>query len=189
MKIEINGNSLELMIGDITKQSTEAIVNAANGTLMGGGGVDGAIHQAAGSDLVEECKKIREEDLDGNYLRTGKAVITKGYNLPAKFVIHTVGPVWDGNKQSAKERLVHAYNNSLKLAMENRITSVSFPSISTGVYRYPVQLASVVAINAIIDFLQNNTFGKVVLTLFSEKDYQAYEDALKKKLSNLDYAV
>ncbi|WP_156288612.1 O-acetyl-ADP-ribose deacetylase [Oceanobacillus salinisoli] len=189
MKIDINGNSLELMIGDITKQSTEAIVNAANGTLMGGGGVDGAIHQAAGSDLVEECKKIREEDLDGNYLRTGKAVITKGYDLPAKFVIHTVGPVWDGNKQAAKERLVNSYINSLKLAKENGINSISFPSISTGVYRYPVQLASIVAINAIINFLQNNTFGEVTMTLFSEKDYQVYEDALKKALDKLDYAV
>ncbi|WP_085991560.1 O-acetyl-ADP-ribose deacetylase [Oceanobacillus senegalensis] len=189
MKIEINGNSLELMIGDITKQSTEAIVNAANGTLMGGGGVDGAIHQAAGSDLVEECKKIRKEDLDGNYLRTGKAVITSGYELPAKFVIHTVGPIWDGNNLVAKERLRHSYQNSLQLAKENGITSISFPSVSTGVYRYPVQLASVVAMKAILDFLQDNSFGQVVMTLFSKKDLEAYEGALKQVLTNFECVI
>lgn len=189
MKIEVNGNSLELMIGDITKQSTEAIVNAANGTLMGGGGVDGAIHQAAGSELVEECKKIREEDLDGNYLRTGKAVITQGYDLPAKFVIHTVGPVWDGNNQVASEQLEESYLNSLNLAKENGITSIAFPSISTGVYRYPVQLASVVALHTIVEFLQTNRFGEVTMTLFSEQEYQVYEEALKSVLEKFEYAV
>ncbi|WP_068674850.1 O-acetyl-ADP-ribose deacetylase [Oceanobacillus sp. Castelsardo] len=189
MKIEVNGNTLKLMIGDITKQSTEAIVNAANGTLMGGGGVDGAIHQAAGSELVEECRKIREEDLDGNYLRTGKAVLTQGYNLPAKFVIHTVGPVWDGNNQVASERLEESYVNTLNLAKENGITSIAFPSISTGVYRYPVQLASVVALHTIVEFLQSNRFGEVTMTLFSEQEYQVYEEALKNVLKKFEYAV
>lgn len=189
MKLEVNGNSLELMIGDITKQRTEAIVNAANGTLMGGGGVDGAIHEAAGKELVEECMRIREEDLDGNYLRTGKAVITKGYNLPAQYVIHTVGPVWEGNQLSAKERLSDSYTNSLKLAKEYNITSISFPSISTGVYRYPVELASVVAMDVILNYLQDNQFGEVTMTLFTEKDYLVYERALKNMLEKIEYAV
>lgn len=189
MKVEVNGNSLELMIGDITKQSTEAIVNAANGTLMGGGGVDGAIHEAAGRELVEECMRIREEELDGNYLRTGQAVITKGYQLPAEFVIHTVGPVWEGNQLSAKEYLKRSYTNSLKLAMEHHITNISFPSISTGVYRYPVELASVVAMKTIFEFLTNHQFGKVTMTLFTEKDYLVYEAALKNILKKIEYAV
>ncbi|RLL47732.1 O-acetyl-ADP-ribose deacetylase [Oceanobacillus piezotolerans] len=182
MKVELNGNSLELIIGDITKQTTEAIVNAANGTLMGGGGVDGAIHLAAGDELVEECKRIREDDLDGNYLLTGRAVITKGYRLPADYVIHTVGPVWEGNREVSEEKLKSAYKNSLQLAMDNGIGSISFPSISTGVYRYPVNLASKVAIKAIIDFLEENQFGRVVLTLFSEKDFNTYKEALESIL-------
>lgn len=189
MKIEVNGNSLKLMVGDITYLSTEAIVNPANGTLMGGGGVDGAIHQAAGSELVEECRKIREEELDGNYLRTGKAVITQGYNLPAKFVIHTVAPVWEGNNQVASERLEESYFNSLNLAKEHGITSIAFPSISTGVYRFPVQPASIVALHTILEFLQNNRFGEVTMTLFSEKDYQIYENTLKTVLEKIEYAV
>lgn len=180
MKVEINGNSLELVIGDITKQQTEAIVNAANGTLMGGGGVDGAIHEAAGAELRDECKKIREEELDGNYLRTGNAVITNGYDLPAKFVIHTVGPVWEGEREVAEQRLSSAYKNSLLLAKERGLTSISFPSISTGVYRYPIKLAATVALNTIVDFLRENQFGKVVMTLFKEKDYEVYKEALIK---------
>lgn len=179
MKVEINGNSLELVTGDITKQQTEVIVNAANGTLMGGGGVDGAIHEAAGTELREECKRIREEELDGNYLRTGNAVITKGYNLPAKYVIHTVGPVWEGDRGIAEQRLSSAYKNSLLLAKEKGLTSISFPSISTGVYRYPINLAASVALNTIVEFLKENKFGKVVMILFKEKDYEVYKEALK----------
>src|SRR5690606_37629266 len=115
MKAEINGNTLELKVGDITKETTEAIVNAANGTLMGGGGVDGAIHRAGGEELLEECKMIRKEKLHGDYLPTGEAVITKGYNLPAKYVIHTVGPIWTGKSETEEMKLRNCYDNALQL--------------------------------------------------------------------------
>ncbi|GFZ75690.1 O-acetyl-ADP-ribose deacetylase [Compostibacillus humi] len=182
MKAEINGNTLELKVGDITKETTEAIVNAANGTLMGGGGVDGAIHRAAGEELLEECKMIRKEKLHGDYLPTGEAVITKGYNLPAKYVIHTVGPIWTGKSETEEMKLRNCYDNALQLAKERGITSISFPSISTGVYRYPVKLASVVALTTIIEFLKRESFGKVVMTLFSEGDYDVYKAALERLL-------
>ncbi|WP_088009066.1 O-acetyl-ADP-ribose deacetylase [Indiicoccus explosivorum] len=179
MKKEISGNTLELMTGDITKQETEAIVNAANGTLLGGGGVDGAIHRAAGPGLLEECKNIRREQLGGEKLPTGKAVITEGYRLPANFVIHTVGPVWSG-KEGKKEQLADCYRNSLQLASDRGIRSISFPSISTGIYRFPIELAADTALRTISAFLETRDFGNVVMTLFSEKDYLVYENALKK---------
>jgi O-acetyl-ADP-ribose deacetylase len=180
MIVDINGNRLELMIGDITKQSTEAIVNAANGSLLGGGGVDGAIHRAAGGQLVEECRDIRKTILNGKLLPTGEAVITGGYHLPAQFVIHTVGPVWEGNTRNEEELLSKCYLNSLKIAADKGVGSISFPSISTGIFRFPVELASTIALSTIIEFLKNNQFGSVVMTLFSEKDYQQYEQALRK---------
>ncbi|HLS07748.1 O-acetyl-ADP-ribose deacetylase, partial [Lentibacillus sp.] len=146
MKTEINGNTLELLTGDITKLETDAIVNAANGTLMGGGGVDGAIHRAAGKELLEECKRVREEQLNGEKLPTGEAVITSGYNLPAKYVIHTVGPVWNERDNNQDEQLAKCYWNSLDLAMEKQAISIAFPSISTGVYSFPVDLAAETAL-------------------------------------------
>lgn len=179
MDAEINGNQLRLIIGDITKQQTDAIVNAANGTLMGGGGVDGAIHRAAGKELAAECKKFREEQLHGNYLSTGEAVLTKGYNLPAKHVIHTVGPVWNENAHHQEELLANCYRNSLQLAYEDYLSSISFPSISTGVYRFPVELAADTALRTIIGFLRNHTFGEVEMVLFSEADLKKYDHALK----------
>ena len=182
MEVKINGNSLKLMTGDITKQTTEAIVNAANGTLLGGSGVDGAIHRAAGKELLVECKEIREKVLGGDYLPTGETVITKGYSLPAKYVIHTVGPVWHGNTQQEEALLSNCYQHSLQLAKEKGITSISFPSISTGVYRFPVKLASVTALQTIIHFLQNHSFGEVVMTLFSSDDYRVYENTLQQLL-------
>nr|MBO2480633.1 O-acetyl-ADP-ribose deacetylase [Bacillaceae bacterium] len=179
----VNGCLLELVTGDITRQETEAIVNAANGSLMGGGGVDGAIHRAAGPELLEECKKIRREQLKGEFLPTGEAVITKGYRLKAKYVIHTVGPIWDGKDREWKmEQLADCYRNSLKLAKEKGIKSISFPSISTGAYRFPVDLAAEVALKAIVGFLKADPLEKVVMTLFSKEDYQIYEKALHKLL-------
>ena len=180
MKVEINGNVLEMMTGDITEQQTDAIVNAANGSLMGGGGVDGAIHRKAGKELLEECKKVRKESLHGEYLPTGEAVITKGYQLPAAYVIHTVGPVWDGNTEEKERLLANCYSNSLTLAKEKELTSISFPSISTGVYRFPVELAATTALQTLKEFLSNDDFGTVKMILFSEEDYNMYTDAFGK---------
>jgi|SRR5699024_4593097 len=180
MKMKINEKELELIVGDITNQKTDAIVNAANGTLLGGGGVDGAIHRAAGNKLMEECKKIREEKLNGEYLPTGEAVITDGYQLPAKYVIHTVGPIWENNTSHEDELLAACYRNSLQLAKKYQLTSISFPSISTGVYRFPVDRAAEIALGTILEFLKIHSFGKVIMTLFSEEDYKEYEKALKK---------
>lgn len=206
MEITINDNKLALMVGDITKQETDAIVNAANGSLLGGGGVDGAIHRAAGPELLQTCKKVRQELLRDNYLPTGEAVMTKGFNLPASYVIHTVGPIWEeaGNEE---ELLANCYENSLMLALTlkgdganvvdknggllstempksdssgSKQLSIAFPSISTGVYRFPIDLAAETALKTISDFLSKYTFGKVVMTLFSEDDYHVYENALKK---------
>ena len=182
MKVEIDGNSLELIIGDITIQTTDAIVNAANGTLLGGGGVDGAIHRAAGSELLEECKQIRSEVLNGNYLPTGEAVITKGYHLTAKFVIHTVGPVWSGGTNNEEELLSRCYQHSLQVAAKQGLRSISFPSISTGVYRFPVEQAAFIAMREITNFLKMRQFGEVVMVLFSKNDCMVYEMALNKVL-------
>ncbi|TFJ91973.1 O-acetyl-ADP-ribose deacetylase [Lentibacillus salicampi] len=182
MKTCINGNTLELITGDIIQQQTDAIVNAANGTLMGGGGVDGAIHRAAGQGLLAECKQVRKQQLNSDHLPTGEAVITGGYHLPAKYVIHTVGPVWNEHAADQETQLAACYRNSLELAMKNKASSIAFPSISTGVYRFPVDLAAKTALQTIIDFLKDDDFGSVVMVLFSEKDYQAYEAELNKIL-------
>ncbi|GGK05856.1 O-acetyl-ADP-ribose deacetylase [Lentibacillus kapialis] len=180
MKTEINGSTLELMTGDITKVKTDAIVNAANGTLMGGGGVDGAIHRAAGKKLLEECKQVREKQLNGEKLPTGKAVITGGYHLPAKHVIHTVGPVWNECDEDQEELLAGCYDHSLKLAAEINASSIAFPSISTGVYSFPIDLAAKIALQTITDFLMTYDFGRVMMVLFSQKDYEIYAAALKR---------
>ncbi|WP_087972124.1 O-acetyl-ADP-ribose deacetylase [Oceanobacillus rekensis] len=179
MKVNINGNKLKLMVGNITKQETEAIVNAANGTLLGGGGVDGAIHHAAGEELVDECKKVRDAELKGEELPTGEVIITGGYNLPAKYVIHTVGPVWQENPNTEEELLANCYRNSLLLAMVSKINSISFPSISTGVYAYPIDQASEIALQTIVNFLKKNEFGDVVITLYTKSDFEVYKAALK----------
>jgi O-acetyl-ADP-ribose deacetylase len=159
---------ISIIIGDITKQETEAIVNAANTSLLGGGGVDGAIHRAAGKQLLEECKTL-------NGCPTGEAKITKGYNLKAKYVIHTVGPVWNGGKYNEEEKLANCYRNSLLLAVKNKITSISFPSISTGVYRFPVERASMIALSAIDNFLKKDkTLQSVVIVCFDKNTYDTY---------------
>ncbi|MBB6214472.1 O-acetyl-ADP-ribose deacetylase (regulator of RNase III) [Anaerosolibacter carboniphilus] len=163
---------MHIILDDITKIKADAIVNAANNTLLGGGGVDGAIHRAAGSELLEECRKL-------NGCETGRAKITKGYNLPAKYVIHTVGPVWHGGNDNEDQLLAACYRNSLELAIENGIKTIAFPSISTGVYRFPVRRAAKIALGEIFRFLNgNSSIDKVVMVCFDEKTMEAYVEAL-----------
>lgn len=180
MEVKVKENVLRLIVGDITKQKTACIVNAANGTLLGGGGVDGAIHRAAGPKLLEECQKIRTNDLQGELLPTGEAVITKGYNLDAQHVIHTVGPIWNGGNENEPQLLANCFTNSLLLAKKFAITTIAFPAISTGVYRFPIDFAAQISLQAVWDFLQNNQFGEVVFVLFSEQDLDYFKDALQK---------
>lgn len=166
---------IEIIKGDITKLKVDAIVNAANNSLLGGGGVDGAIHRAAGPELLEECKKL-------GGCPTGEAKITKGYNLPAKFVIHTVGPIWHGGNYNEDELLANCYKNSLKLAVENGIKTIAFPSISTGAYQFPVERASKIAFNTVIEFLHKHSeIEKVIFCCFDDKTYSLY---LQLKNSN-----
>ena len=162
--------------GDIVKPKTDAIVNAANTSLLGGGGVDGAIHRAAGPELLAEC-----ETLGG--CRTGDAKITKGYKLKAKYVIHTPGPVWRGGKWAEEELLAECYKNCLRLAAEYGVKTIAFPSISTGVYRFPVKLAAQIAVREILAFLRENTeIEQVTMVCFDENTQQAYEEALEEQL-------
>lgn len=166
---------ISIITGDITKQETEAIVNAANTSLLGGGGVDGAIHRAAGRELLNECRELKG-------CPTGEARITKGYNLKAKYVIHTVGPVWNGGKYNEEENLASCYRNSLSLAIKHGIKSISFPSISTGIYRFPVDKASEIALREINNFLKKNKIlQSVVIVCFDEKTYGAYTSFINKK--------
>jgi len=181
MQYDINGNLLSVKVEDITKQKTDAIVNAANGTLLGGGGVDGAIHRAAGSALLEACKKVRKKQLQGKELQTGHVVLTKGYELPAHFVIHTVGPIWEETKRTEQvQELANCYERALHLAKEKQLKSISFPSISTGAFRFPKQLAATTALETIINFLAQNTFGSVDICLFSKDDFIVYEEIIEK---------
>jgi O-acetyl-ADP-ribose deacetylase len=177
METKIGKTKLSLIQGDITLQETEAIVNAANTSLLGGGGVDGAIHRAGGPKILEECKAIRAKQ---GGCPTGEAVITSGGNMKTKYVIHTVGPVWSGGSRNEGKLLRNAYYNSLNLAKENSVKSVSFPSISTGVYRFPIDKASRIALNTVKEFVQNHNFAEIRFVLFSERDLKVYEDALKE---------
>ena len=177
MDVTINKTKLSLIQGDITKQDTDAIVNAANSGLMGGGGVDGAIHRAGGPAILEECKKIRSER---GRLPTGQAVITTGGNLKARYVIHTVGPVWRGGQEGEPDLLASAYRESLQHAVENGVKTVSFPSISTGVYGYPVKQAAQVALQTVIDFTnEDNALSEIYFVLFDSTTYNVYEQTLK----------
>ena len=180
MEILINKAKLTLIQGDITLQRTDAIVNAANSSLMGGGGVDGAIHLAGGPRILEECKKIVAKQ---GRLPTGQAVITTGGNLPARYVIHTVGPVWHGGSNNEAQLLASAYYESLKLAEKNNLRSIAFPSISTGVYGYPVEQAATVALQTVKSFLKNeaSSIKEVTFVLFNTMAYDAYTNALRNE--------
>jgi len=180
MEFQVGKAKIILVQGDITEQETDAIVNAANPTLMGGGGVDGAIHRKGGPRILEECKEIRATEYpDG--LPTGKAVITSGGNLKAKHVIHTVGPVWRGGRSGEPELLADAYRNSLKLAVSKGLKTIAFPSISTGAYGYPIEKASQVAVSTVKDFLEKeDALDMVVFVLFSRRDFEIYKDVAKR---------
>jgi len=181
-EFHVEKTRVRLVRGDITNMETDAIVNAANSSLMGGGGVDGAIHRRGGPTILEECKKIRATEWPQG-LPTGKAVITSGGNLKAKYVIHTVGPVWRGGNQGEPELLAQAYQNSLKLASEKGLKTVAFPSISTGAYGYPIKQAARVAIGAVKTFLEKeDMLDEVVFVLFSERAFRAYLDEAKSVL-------
>jgi len=163
---------MEVMEGDITTLDVDAIVNAANKTLLGGGGVDGAIHRAAGQELLEECRGLRG-------CETGQAKMTQGYRLPAKHVIHTVGPVWYGGKRNEPERLEDCYRNSLQLAAENGLKTVAFPAISTGVYRFPADRACRIAVDTVSTFISEHPeIEKVVFCCFDANTAELYRKAL-----------
>jgi O-acetyl-ADP-ribose deacetylase (regulator of RNase III) len=165
-------NRIELIKGNITTLQVDAIVNAANTTLLGGGGVDGAIHRAAGAELLAECRTL-------NGCATGDAKITKGYNLPAKYVIHTVGPVWHGGKSGEAEKLASCYRRSLEIAVANNLKTIAFPNISTGVYGYPKPEAAVIAIEEVTRFLFNHSeIDKVIFCVFDEENYHFYKNLL-----------
>jgi O-acetyl-ADP-ribose deacetylase len=169
---------LELVIGDITEETTDAIVNAANSSLLGGGGVDGAIHKAAGPALLAECKKIREQR---GPLPPGQAVTTSGANLKARYVIHTVGPVWQGGKVNEPQILESCYCNSMEQANLKLCASVSFPSVSTGAFGYPVGPAAQIALRAIADLLHEPRSVRLVrFVLFDQRTYKAYAAAAEK---------
>ena len=165
-------SQIEINRGDITKLDVDAIVNAANATLLGGGGVDGAIHRAAGPELLMECRGL-------NGCRPGEAKITRGYRLPARFVIHTVGPVWRGGKHSEPETLANCYRNSLQVAVENAIKTIAFPAISCGAYGYPILEAAQMAVKTTRELLANtNKIERVIFVLWGEDIYDAYRQLL-----------
>ena len=177
MQTQIAETHLELIQGDITKAQVDAIVNAANSALVGGGGVDGAIRRAGGDAIEEACAEIRSRE---GGCPTGKAVITPGGNLHAKYVIHTVGPVWEGGDSGEAELLASCYQESLRLAAENGVQSIAFPSISTGIYGYPTEKAAVVVLTAVREFvLQSNAVPTTIqFVLFDEATHTCYVDAL-----------
>jgi O-acetyl-ADP-ribose deacetylase (regulator of RNase III) len=165
-------NRIEIIKGDITSLSVDAIVNAANNSLLGGGGVDGAIHKAAGPDLIKECEKM-------NGCPTGQAKITGGYQLKAKHVIHTVGPVWSGGHRDETDLLASCYTSSLKLAKEHKIKTVAIPGISTGVYGFPKDLAALIAVNETKRFISKNAYPeKVIFVAFDDENYEKYRKLL-----------
>lgn len=171
-------NKIVIVEGDITRQQVEAIVNAANNSLLGGGGVDGAIHRAAGPKLLAECRTL-------NGCPTGEAKITGGYNLPAKFVIHTVGPVWRGGNNNEDELLARCYRNSLKLAEMRQIKTIAFPSISTGIYGFPMERAAQIALREIKQHLEaGSIISQIVLVCFGQQALAIHQAAFEELYSN-----
>lgn len=165
---------LHAIRGDIAKLETDAIVNAANSSLLGGGGVDGAIHRAAGPELLEECRLL-------GGCKTGEAKITKGYRLKTKHVIHTVGPVWHGGKSNEPEQLASCYRRSLEIAVANDLSSIAFPCISTGAYGYPPEAAAEIGINTVREFIETGaSLKEVIFCCFSEQDFQLYQRVLSE---------
>lgn len=173
MKTYVNSASLELVLGDITQQTTDAIVNAANNSLLGGAGVDGAIHRAAGPQLLAETRTL-------GGCKTGDAKLTQGYRLPARYVIHTVGPIYHQADPAIPALLASAYQRSLEVAVEHGLKTIAFPSISTGAYRYPLAEAAPIALNTVVNFFQHPTTLELVrFVLFDQRTFAAYEGALR----------
>jgi len=168
---------IKLIKGDITKIAVDAIVNAANSSLLGGGGVDGAIHRAGGPAILEDCRKIVARQ---GGCKTGEAVITTAGNLPAKYVIHTVGPVWNGGNKNEGTLLANAYQNSLQLALENNVKSIAFPNISTGIYHFPKDKAAEIAVATVKEFIQEHPcIQEVYFICFDEENFMLYQEALQ----------
>lgn len=183
METSFAGRKLQLALGDITEERTDAIVNAANSSLLGGGGVDGAIHRAGGPAILEECRAIRARQ---GTCPAGQAVVTTGGRLAARYVIHTVGPVWRGGGRGEASILASCYCSSLRLAAERGLASVAFPSVSTGIYGYPVKEAAKVALGAVAEFLgkEESSPELVRFVLFDEKTFRAYREALEAQLQD-----
>lgn len=168
---------IELIKGDITILQVDVIVNAANTSLLGGGGVDGAIHRAGGKQILDECILIRNRQ---GGCEIGEAVITSGGNLSAKYVIHTVGPVWNGDKDEKQILLANCYSNSLKIALKNNIKTIAFPNISTGIYHFPKDKAAKIAIETTKNFEEINSFEKIIFICFDEENYSIYNEYLNQ---------
>jgi len=167
-------DKIEIVQGDITRLEVDGIVNAANQSLLGGGGVDGAIHRSAGPQLLEECREL-------GGCPTGEARLTSGYNLPARYVIHTVGPVWHGGGHNEDNLLASCYRNTLELALKHKLRSIAFPSISTGVYRFPIERASRIALRVIHDFVVSEERAlRVIIVCFSDADQAVYLKAYQE---------
>lgn len=169
---------IKISQADITTLKVDAIVNAANSSLLGGGGVDGAIHRKGGSEILEACKKIRARQGKCN---TGEAVITTAGKLPSNFVIHTVGPVWNTGGKDKEEFLANCYKNSLDLAIEHNVKTIAFPNISTGIYRFPKQLAAKIAIRTVATYKQKSTIDELYFCCFDQENYEIYHELLKNE--------